>query len=726
MDHLQPTGASPRPDLATLPLFRDLEPEDRLALAASCSTLQLDTGALLMDPTRDAHGLFVVLSGALSAGEPSNSRLVLVERGEIVADWAGVCCLPALQAVEPSEVLVIPWPAANAILRTRASLRQHVASDVARRALILRISSTPLFAGMDESAVSALAAACTFVTAARGDVIIREGDAPDAVFIVARGSLEVYRNNRQESAETVGLLGDGACVGEMGVLTKEPRSTSVRARRPSTLIRVPAAAFDRVLAHNAPTALMLARTLSGRLERTTRAAVVHSPASIIALVRSCSSEAFAEFCDGVGAAFAAAGHSVAALPRIESEESAGSDIENANRYTAWLETADETHDVVLCTCDDAGSIRAGASVRQADLILIVGELNSRPHSDVLSLIDAARPGGARLELALLRDPSTPPRGTGAWLDATRATAHHHVEVHNRSDYARVVRRMSGRGWGLVLGGGGARALAHIGVLRALREAGMPVDMVGGTSMGAILSAQYAMGCGAREMLAMSRRAYAGRSGPPDLTAPFVSVRSGRSTAGRLKSMFGERNIEDLPLSYFCVSCNLTKASVEFHDRGPVWLWTRASCSVPGLLPPIPRGGDVLVDGGLLNNLPVEEMRRRLRGSVVAADVSVAVDLTVNPELPSEPAWSGVGQLFRLASRRPRLPNIVEVLMRSAEIASVRDSRTAGAPADLYLHVPLEGYTMSDFAAIDEIVEAGYQYTVRRLEAWDGARSWQRG
>ena len=146
--------------------------------------------------------------------------------------------------------------------------------------------------------------------------------------------------------------------------------------------------------------------------------------------------------------------------------------------------------------------------------------------------------------------------------------------------------------------------------------------------------------------------------------------------------------------------------------------------MPGLLPPIPYDGAVLVDGGLLDNLPVEEMRRRLRGSVTAADVSVAVDLAVSPSLPPEPAWSGMRHLLRLASRRPRLPNIVEVLMRSAEIASVRDSRTSGSPADLYLHVPLEGYTMSDFDAIDEIVEAGYQYTMRRLEAWDGVRAWK--
>lgn len=197
--------------------------------------------------------------------------------------------------------------------------------------------------------------------------------------------------------------------------------------------------------------------------------------------------------------------------------------------------------------------------------------------------------------------------------------------------------------------------------------------------------------------------------------PFVSLRSGRGTMRRLKAMFQDRAIEDLPIPYFCVSCNLTRADAEIHDRGPVWLWVRVSCSVPGLLPPVPYRGDVLVDGGLLDNLPVNEMRRRLRGSVAAADVSVSVDLGVDAALESGSPWSGVSQLLRLVTDRPRLPNIVNVLMRTAEIGSVRDSKVSGSPADLYLHVPLEGIAMTDFQAIDRIVAAGYEYTARRLE-----------
>jgi len=230
-----------------------------------------------------------------------------------------------------------------------------------------------------------------------------------------------------------------------------------------------------------------------------------------------------------------------------------------------------------------------------------------------------------------------------------------------------------------------------------------------------------MGWSSDEILAATRRAYAQDSGPWDLTLPLVSLRTGRGTIKTLKEMFGDRCIEDLPISYFCVSCNLTRAEVVIHDRGPLWLGTRVSCSIPGLLPAVPYRGDLLVDGGLLDNLPVDAMRKRLGGSVVAADVSVAVDLAVKGQLGAKAAWSGFSQLFRKLTNRPRPANIVNVLMRTAEVSSVRDSKISGSPADLYLHLPVDDISMTDFQKIDRIVAIGYESTMRRLEEWKNRR-----
>ena len=330
-------------------------------------------------------------------------------------------------------------------------------------------------------------------------------------------------------------------------------------------------------------------------------------------------------------------------------------------------------------------------------------------------IESAVKNGTRVELALLRRAGVTPTGTAAWLDTAPFSAHHHLSTSDIADHDRLARRLSGRAWGLVLGGGGARGFAHIGVIRALRQGGVPIDMIGGTSMGAILAAQFAMGCDTEEMLEITRRAYlTGRAGN-DLTLPCVSLHTGRATVRRLKAMFGDRAIEDLPTPYFCVSCNLTRATTVVHERGPVWFAARVSCAVPGLVPPVPYRGDLLVDGGLLDNLPVDVMRRRLGGSVAASDVSVAIDLAVDESLSPEAPWSGSRHLLRKFTARPRLPNIVHMLMRTAEIGSVRDSQVSGSPADLYLRVPVEGIAMTDFKALDRIVALGYEYTARRLD-----------
>ncbi|HEX5473070.1 MAG TPA: patatin-like phospholipase family protein [Vicinamibacterales bacterium] len=590
-----------------------------------------------------------------------------------------------------------------------------------RRMLARRIAAAPIFRDLDAAAIADLAADATFVSLARGELLMRQGDPSDALFVVARGALDVFQPGDAPDADPIEVLGEGACVGEMGTLTHKARSANVRARRAAMVVRVPAGAFERVLRRHAGVPLALARTLSDRLERTTRAIRRKPAVRVAALVQSCASARFAAFCERVRRSLDADGHRVALLrPDTGAGEARGEpgDEVRTGRWAEWISTAEEAHDTVLCACDADAPAWTRAALSCADLILVVGESGAIPAA-VPAGVGEARAAGACVELVLLRRASEWPAATARWLEATGARAHHHVVFDDSRDYARFARHLSGRACGLVLGGGGARAFAHIGVLRALEKAGIPIDAIAGTSMGAILAALHATGRGPAEMLATVKKTY-GAGGGLDLTLPFVALRSGRSTFRRLSSLFGERRLEDLPLTCFCMSCDLTHARAVVHDRGPVALWTRASCSIPGLLPPVAHEGAILVDGAFLENLPVSEMQRRVGGMVAASDVSLAADLTVSPTLASQPVWSGARQLARAIARRPRLPLVVDVLMRTAEVASVRDSREAGSPADLYLHVPLDGFTMRDFRAIDAIADAGYEYASRYLESETGA------
>jgi NTE family protein len=223
------------------------------------------------------------------------------------------------------------------------------------------------------------------------------------------------------------------------------------------------------------------------------------------------------------------------------------------------------------------------------------------------------------------------------------------------------------------------------------------------------------------MIRASRKAYAGDTRDGDYTFPFVSLRSGRSTVRRLQSMFGDRQIEDLLINYFCISCNLTRARVEVHDRGPLWMWVRVSCAIPGLLPPFPYKGDLLVDGGFLQNLPVGTMKQKCGGRVIASDVSVAADLMVSEELESEASWSGFSHVARKLRKQPVLPDIFRVLMRTAELSIVRDANVSRDPIDLYLHPPLQDFGVADFKEIDSIVGRGREHARQRLQEWKAAK-----
>jgi len=174
-----------------------------------------------------------------------------------------------------------------------------------------------------------------------------------------------------------------------------------------------------------------------------------------------------------------------------------------------------------------------------------------------------------------RDDCAQPAGTLAWLEKRRVHAHHHLRMRNDQDWRRLVRRLTGRATGLALSGGAARGNAHIGVIRALEEAGVEIDLIGGTSMGALVGALLTMDAPAQRMVDFGRT-FSARRKLLDLTLPLVSfLTSGRVTAV-LRALCGEVQIEDLWRPFVCVSSNLTRAEPLVHTTGSLWHALRAS------------------------------------------------------------------------------------------------------------------------------------------------------
>jgi NTE family protein/lysophospholipid hydrolase len=262
-------------------------------------------------------------------------------------------------------------------------------------------------------------------------------------------------------------------------------------------------------------------------------------------------------------------------------------------------------------------------------------------------------------------------------------------------------------------------LGHIGVVRALVDSGVPIDAVAGVSAGCFASALYAMGHDYETMLAVSDDSVGRYSARQEATLPIVSFLSGRRTVEMLRQMF-DVQIEDLWVPFCCLSTNLTRAEIVTHDRGPLWLAVRASTSVPGVAPPVCVGGELLVDGGVLNNLPADVLRQRFGGIVIAVDVSLAVDLKTDLDgLLALSGWSLMWQrLRRPAQSAPPLPHIFEILMRTALLSSVHHGATIAERADFYMRLPVEGVATLDWKAGPPLIERCYQFARQEIARWN--------
>jgi NTE family protein len=263
---------------------------------------------------------------------------------------------------------------------------------------------------------------------------------------------------------------------------------------------------------------------------------------------------------------------------------------------------------------------------------------------------------------------------------------------------------------LVLAGGGARGFAHIGVIKALMEAKVPFDHLGGTSMGAIIAAGLACEWGIEELTERMREAFVQSNPLNDYTIPLIALVRGKKVSSRLREHFGEVMIEELPKPYFCVSSDLTLGRIHIHRQGALWRALRASVALPGILPPVSHHGHLLVDGGVMNNLPVDVMSKQMQGPIIASDVTGELDLRVRDDRYGErPFW------WLLWQRMSGTPSIVSILMRSGTVGSEAQRKLVLDQADYLFQPPLGDIGLRDWRSFDRAIAEGYAHAATMIE-----------
>jgi NTE family protein len=563
-------------------------------------------------------------------------------------------------------------------------------------------AALPLLRDLDAELLTEITREVEWFSVPGGMALFEAGQPVDGLYVVVNGALEVYVPQPAGGSRLAGRVSAGETVGEAEVISGGSRSVTIVAVRDTEVARLAVSTFEKLVSRNPQTLRHIANVVVKRLET-----LQHSSGETRASPKSfaivpCTADVDApQFASGLAACLRGQGRAELVLSTQGHEQTSHwfHRLERANDFVVYVTDSPETKWTKLC-------------VRHADCVLLLARSGSSPRA-WRGLEANADPGavGRSAELVLLTTQgASPATTTQNWLNLNHVRRHHHVR--GAADLARLTRLLTGRALAVVLSGGGARGFAHIGVMRALQAAKLPVDAIGATSIGAIIGAGWAAGWSHAEMIERMRRAFVHRNPLGDYTLPLVSLVAGRRVGRLLRGEFGEQYIEDLPLSYFCVSTNLSNGQVAVHRRGKLWLWLRASVAIPGVLPPVCTQKQIHVDGATINNLPVDVMRESLDGVILAVDAGAdrMFEATVEmSEVP--PAWR---LLAWLRQQRPRV-NILQILLRSGMINSATATIAHRQLADLVLKPPLERIDLLDWKAFDRVVELGYRHASESLE-----------
>ena len=523
------------------------------------------------------------------------------------------------------------------------------------------LRALPLFAELDAAALNELHDLAEQIELEAGSYLFHRGEASDAVYVVRNGRLQAIQNDI-----VVRELGRGDVIGELGLLIDAPRSASIRAVRDSKLVRLTMAHFDKIA--NAGVLKALNRSLAARLHQLPPPPHPPAPGVVIAIVGT----------DLDAPVSAVAAELIKALSaRLRTIDPGRIDRDG-------LERAERAADKVVLHAKADDPEWRDFCLRVADRVVLVAG-NPAPPTQPLP----PRAPGADLVLA---GPPASRDHRRAWEELITPRSVHAVRTDALADDLRpLAARVAGVSFGLVLGGGGARALCHLGVLEELEAAGITIDRFAGASMGAIIAALSATGMDAAGTDAHIYEYFIRNNPIGDYTLPRTGLIRGQRTMTALRSAYGGTLVEELPKQFRCVSVDLLARRAVVHRRGPLAEVVGCSLRLPGVYAPKIYDGTLHVDGGVLNNLPVDTLADQ-EGPLIA----VSIISTAEPDPDSR--TRGV--------RVPRVPGIVDTLMRTITIGSGMASAAAMAQADVVIQPNTSSIGFLEFHQIDRAREAG--------------------
>tara|TARA_R110001606_G_scaffold281395_2_gene430058 strand:+ start:4142 stop:5923 length:1782 start_codon:yes stop_codon:yes gene_type:complete len=544
-----------------------------------------------------------------------------------------------------------------------------------------------LFQGVAPEALEALQSVSALRQIAGGEAVVHQGDDADALYFVESGRFRVVVNKKR----IVAHIETGEAVGELAFFAGGKRTADVIATRDSSVLEVSRQAFDEIALRYPQLNVAMLKLVSERLAvATARTTSISSKnPRVIAILPAGTSKLPDGFLARIAEAFEAVVRAETPVVPIDRSTSEAAD---AKEYQTWLAEQESKGAYVLI--DGSGSEDWGQMVcRNADALVMVGrpgQADPEPNAMEISAMRwIAEPQRSLLLLRKSADKSI--SHSGDWIDPRAPKLHHHVALDNDADFTKVARFLTGRAVGVVLAGGGALGCAHLGVIKALQQAKIPIDFIGGASAGAAMGGAIARGMSVDETLDQMEAMFIHAKAMKRLTLPIYSLLDPTVFDSELRTRYGTRDIADQPINFFGVSTNLSTNGLHVHRRGPLWECVRASGSLPTILPPfIDSDGNILVDGGVLDNVPVKVMHGLKAGSNIVVSLGDPNEIwrtdVVYDDIRGR--WSLLRDVILRRKRKAEFPSIVEIMSRSMVVASRMASKEMLGEQDILVNPPI--------------------------------------
>ncbi|XP_053691068.1 neuropathy target esterase sws isoform X2 [Sabethes cyaneus] len=675
--------------------------------------------------------------------DKSENHTVAIHPGDVVGGLAvltGESSLYTIKAKHYSRVGLLSKEIIYSIMRERPGVVLDIADSVVKR-------------------LSPLVRQCDFALdwnfLESGRAVYRQDENSDCTYIVLNGRLRSVITHSNGKKEIVGEYGKGDLIGIVEMITETPRTTTVMAVRDSELAKLPEGLFNAIKFKYPIVVTQLISLLSHRILGSMQSASIKGSSltavpfdtnqqiqhrySTVAIVGIIEDVPLTAFTYELYHSLCAIGSTLRLTSDVIRKTLGPQIMEQSNEYrlTSWLGQQEDRHNIALYQCDQTFGPWTQRCLRQADVIIIVGLGECPPTIGKLEKeIDRLAIRTAKELVLLHREGSRRPTNTTRWLNMRAwVSQHHHIQCPRRmftrrsqyrindlyskvlmsepnihSDFSRLARWLTGNSVGLVLGGGGARGAAHVGMLKAIQEAGIPIDMVGGVSIGAFMGALW---CSEKNITTVTQKAREwckkmtqwGRQ-LLDLTYPMTSMFSGRDFNKTIHGTFGDVCIEDLWIPYFTLTTDISASCARTHTHGTLWRYVRASMSVAGIFPPIcdNRDGHLLLDGCYTNNVPADVMRAQGAAHIIAIDVGSQDDTDLTDYGDDLSGWWLLYKRWIPFTSPVKVPNLPDIQSRLAYVSCVRQlEEVKKSDYCEYVRPTLA------FGSFDEIKNVGYEH-----------------